>query len=60
MKIQSRYKIQYGNQARFAKWSDWIEAGTPLPESNILSIVTEQLMTIQEWNEYAREYLNLK
>ena len=52
----SRYKIQYGDQAKFLEWSDWIEAGTPLPNSNILSIITEQDMTIEEWNDYAREF----
>lgn len=54
----SRYKIQYGDRARFASWSDWMDAGKPLPDSNILSIITEQTMTLDEWNAYAKKYLN--
>lgn len=56
----SRYKIQYSDRERFATWSDWMDAGTPLPHSNILSIITEQTMTLDEWNAYARQYLNPK
>jgi len=55
-----RYKIQYGDEARFAEWSDWISADTPLPDSNILCLITEKTMTLNEWNEYARKYLNKK
>lgn len=55
-----RYKIQYGDEARFAEWSDWIEADIPLPTSNILSLITEKTMTWDEWNDYARTYLNPK
>lgn len=54
----SRYKIQYGDDARFAEWSDWINTDTPLPTSNILSIITEKTMTWDEWNDYARKFLN--
>ena len=53
----SRYKIQYGHEERFAEWSDWIEAGTPLPDSNILSLITETEMTVEEWNIYYKEFL---
>lgn len=58
--MSSRYKIQYGDRERFAEWSDWIDACVPLPISNILSIITEKEMTIEEWNIYAKEYLNEK
>lgn len=54
----SRYRVQYGDRERFAEMSEWFEAGTPLPNSNILGIHIEQLMTVEEWNEYARKYLN--
>lgn len=57
MSQASRYKIQYGDKSRFAEWSDWIDAGTPLPDSNILSLITERTMTVAEWNEYAKQYL---
>lgn len=55
-----RYRVQYGDEKRFAEMSEWFEAGTPLPESNILGIHVEQKMAIEEWNEYARKYLNEK
>lgn len=58
MNNPSRYKIQYGDEARFAEWSDWINAETPLPTSNILCIITEKIMTWDEWNKYARKFLN--
>lgn len=54
----SRYRVQYGDEARFGEMSEWFEVGTPLPTSNILGIYVEQTMTIEEWNEYARKYLN--
>ncbi len=41
--MDSRYKIQYGDEARFAEWSEWFDAGTPLPESNILSIMLRNI-----------------
>ena len=55
-----RYKIQYGDEARFGEWSDWIPATTPLPDSNFLSLITEKTMTLDQWNEYAKKYLNPK
>lgn len=54
----SKYRIQYGDRERFAEWSDWMDAGTPLPDSNILGIHTERIMTVDEWNAYAKKYLN--
>ena len=54
----SRYKIQYGDQARFAEWSNWMDAGVPLPDSNILSIITEKVMTMDEWNEYVKTHFS--
>ena len=52
-----RYRVQYGNRERFAEFSEWFEAGTPLPDCNILGIHMEKVMTWDEWNEYARKYL---
>jgi hypothetical protein len=52
-----RYKIQYGDQARFAEWSDWIDPTTPLPDTNILCLIVEKTMTWDEWNDYAKKYL---
>lgn len=52
----SRYRVQYGDQARFGEMSEWFEAGTPLPTSNILGIYLEEVFTIEGWNEYARKY----
>lgn len=54
----SRYRVQYGDKERFGEMSEWFEAGTPLPTSTILGIHVEQDMTIEEWNEYARKFLN--
>lgn len=53
---QSRYCVQYGDKERFAEMSEWFEAGTPLPDCNILGIHVENIMTIEEWNEYSRKY----
>lgn len=53
----SRYRVQYGDEERFGKISEWFEAGTPLPTSNILGIHVEQNMTVDEWNKYAKEFL---
>lgn len=60
MNKPSRYRVQYGDKERFAEFSEWFEAGTPLPTSNILGIHVEQLMTVEEWNKYAKEHLNEK
>lgn len=56
----SRYRVQYGDRERFAMFSDWMDAGMPLPTDNILGIYVEQTMTLDEWNAYARRYLNPK
>lgn len=54
----SRYRIQYDDENNFGEFSEWFEAGTSLPNINILGIHVEQQMTIKEWNAYAKEYLN--
>lgn len=56
----SRYRVQYGDEKRFGEMSEWFEAGIPLPDSNILGIHLELQLTIEEWNEYAKEFLNEK
>lgn len=54
-------RVQWGDQKRFAQWSDWIEAEDlkqVIKNNHILSIIPEIQVSIAKWNEYAKKYLN--